>query len=60
MTEEQRRKIIRVVALRLLSMEISGAPATAIGPPSQWWTTAEEVVDLVAPYFREVYRREDV
>lgn len=56
MDEEQRRRMIRMVGLWLLHQEVPGAPAGALGPPSTWWETAEQVVDMVDPYFREIYR----
>lgn len=56
MDKDQRDKIVRLTAIHLLHDEIPGAPAGAVGPPSKWWSLAAELVDTVAPYFREVYQ----
>lgn len=48
-----RKKIVRLVALRLMAMEVPGAPAGALGPPSVWWSMAEDVVDHVLPYLKK-------
>jgi hypothetical protein len=55
MTEEQRRKIVRLAALRLMHLDVPNAPAGAVGPPSKWWTQAEEVVTHILPYIEECY-----
>lgn len=56
LSEEQRRKIIRLAALKLAQQDIPGVPAAAIGPPSVWWSQAELVVDAILPYVQEAFR----
>lgn len=51
--EDVRYKAVRVAALTLLRSEVPGAPAAAVGPPSRWWTQAEEVYEVMIPYVLE-------
>lgn len=56
MNEEQRLKVVRIAALTLLQMEYPGAPSAAVGPPSKWWSQAEELVYAILPYILESLR----
>lgn len=56
MTDDQVEKVTRIAAIRLMRREIPGAPPGAVGPPSQWWDAAQEVVDAITPYMREFLR----
>lgn len=57
MTEEERTRLIRLVAVHLMRRDNPGLPIGAIGPPSSWWTTAEDLVDYIMPYMKELLVR---